>query len=171
MKRLQQLQLNREKQERQQRIIAQTMKNLEDKLHKQEIDYHNKQTKKEEKLRQYENLRLIAFKNNKEKAMNKSQEIQRVITKNIDREREKVENYYKKQEEIAKRKAELEGKNQLEIQKKLENNRQQEQKIQDVLKHNEEMLEEKKSSIIFKIQKTEAVVMILIFYQNIRKIE
>jgi len=157
-KRLMQLASNREKQEKQNQIIQLTMKNLEEKLHHQTMVFNEKQNKKEERLRHYEYLRDVAFKEGKEKSMKKAEEISKVIEKNREKEERKVDIYNQKQAEIAKRQILIDEENRIEMQKKIEFNRKQEQKIQDVIKHNETLDEERRNSIVFKIQKTDKIV-------------
>ena len=165
-KRLQQLVLNREKSEKQQRIIQTTMKNLEEKLHNTEVWFHNKQEQKNERLRNYEELRRIAFEKNKEKSMKKAEDINRVIEKNREQELEKLELYYQKQAEIGKRKAILDEQNKVEKQKKIDHNKAQDKKIQSVLKHNEVLMEDRKNNIVFKIVKTEKIVLYIFNHFN-----
>lgn len=151
-KKLQTMMINSEKSQRKREKIETNMLNLEHKILQQKNEYLEKQRKNEIKKNQFEELRNLAFKEQKKQSAMRTEEIKKVLMRNEQMEKQKVESYYEKQKQIQQKKEELEEIHKEEIRQKIERQKNRENKIKQTLQMNELMENAKKNEIIEKIE-------------------
>jgi uncharacterized glyoxalase superfamily metalloenzyme YdcJ len=82
---------------------------LESKIEKQNTDYLNKEKMNEEKRKQFEKLREMAMREKKDEFFKKTGVLVKILEKNKDLERKKIEEYERKQELVEKQKNMMES--------------------------------------------------------------
>jgi hypothetical protein len=144
--------MNEEKVRKKKMQIETNMKNLDDKINEQKNIYLEKQHMNDIKKQQFEELRNIAFKEKKSQAEKRSIEIKKVIQRNEEKSKNKIDQYHEKQKIIQIKKDELDLIKKEEIKAKLEKQHNRDEKIKKTIVINNELENAKKSQILRKIQ-------------------
>jgi hypothetical protein len=144
--------INAEKSQKKKIKIESNLKNLDERITQQKNEFMEKQLHNDMKKQQFEKLREIAFMDKQVQARCRAEEIRKVIEKNENMGKMKVQNYNEKQKIIQMKKEELEEMQKLELMNKQERLRMRESKIKQTLQMNEELELNKKSVILQKME-------------------
>ena len=147
--------LSQQKAEQKQKQIERNKLNHEHELNKIREEFIHKQMLNEEKKKRLDTQRELHYKQLAEESQKRAEKTKNVLIKDKQIQQAKLDKYNAKQEEIAKKKKELEHENRILQEQKRQKTIEREDHIKETLEKNQLLLDKRKQDILDNIERKE----------------